>query len=228
MNSLYVVHRTYPSSYSGNKHRVVFKKTARNVDGIFHFMDGDGNVRQRRGILVDHLSNIYEATEAEKRRFRAGYVEFRNQQEIDRKYERMLMMNSRNARIKNKDRRELREYYPHTEFQLLSTRLHEFLYKVWEVNDIARKLLKLNNLGYPKGSLRNITISKSTQEMTYTLGNKDTVMTGNDRWEKKGRQQGKYGKILRKVLVEQIPNYKIKDSELEKLVNHLKASQPKR
>ena len=59
--------------------------------------------------------------------------------------------------------------------------------------------------------------------MTYTLPNKDTVMTENDRWEKKGRQSGKYGKILRKVLVEQVPRFKINDSELEQLVNHLKA-----
>lgn len=59
--------------------------------------------------------------------------------------------------------------------------------------------------------------------MTYTLPNKDTVMTPNDRWETKGRQSGKYGKILRKVLTEQVPRFKINDSELEQLVNHLKA-----
>jgi len=223
MNSIYVVNRTYPSSYGNNTKRVVFKKTDRNVDGVFHYMDGDGHVRKRRGLLNGNMHNLLEATEEEKRRFRGGYSEFLRQLAIDKAYEHMMMMNSRNSRIKNAERVRLREYYQHTEFQLLSTSLHGFLYKVWEDNDIARKLLKLNNLGYPKGSLRNITINKLTQEMTYTLGNKDTVMTARGRWEKKGRQQGKYGKILRKVLVEQIPNYKIKDSELEKLVNHLKA-----
>ena len=223
MNSIYVVHRAYPSSYAGERKRVVFKKTTRDLGGVFHYMESDGSIRQRRDLLGDSLPSIFMATDEEKRAFKANYVEFYKQLVANKAYERRLMLNSRDNRIKNAEKVRLREYYQYTEFQLLSTSLHGFLYKVWEENDIARKLLKLNNLGYPKGSLRNITISKSTQEMSYTLGNKDTVMTDRGRWEKKGRQQGKYGKILRKVLVEQIPNYKINDSELEKLVNHLKA-----
>lgn len=43
------------------------------------------------------------------------------------------------------------------------------------------------------------------------------------KWTKDNRQEGKYGKIIKKVLKEQVPKLKYTDKDLEELVNLLKA-----
>jgi len=222
-NSINVVLREMPNSYASQLHRIVFKKVDNDINGSLIYMDGEGFIREIGNLLGATGLVILEATDEEKRKWGVAYREYKIKRAEERAYARGLRMKERESRLTRARERQLQQMYPMTEDQLFSYRMHQFLFKVCQTNKIAKTLLKLNNLGYTKGSLRNITISKSTQEMTYTLPNKDTVMTANNRWEKKGRQSGKYGKILRKVLVEQVPKFKINDSELEQLVNHLKA-----
>lgn len=223
VNSINVIYRQMPNSYSSALHRIVFKKVSNDINDSFLYLNDEGSISRRGRLLTADKAVILEATDEEKRYWGIAYRKYKAQLAEEIENTRRLIMEQRERRIREDRRQKLKHIYHLTENQLFSHRMHRFLYKVWETNKIAKTLLKLNNLGYTKGSLRNITISKSTQEMTYTLPNKDTVMTENDRWEKKGRQSGKYGKILRKVLVEQVPKFKINDSELEQLVNHLKA-----
>ena len=223
LNSINIVFRQMPGSYSDDLHRIIFKKVSNDINDLLLYVNHEGCVKNRRGLLSTDRAIILEATDEEKRTWRDAHRQYQVLLAKERVYARRLLMLRRKEYLKSYEMRQLQQMYPVTENQLFSYRMHQFLFKVWETNKIAKTLLKLNNLGYTKGSLRNITISKSTQEMTYTLPNKDTVMTENDRWEKRGRQSGKYGKILRKVLVEQVPKFKINDSELEQLVNHLKA-----
>lgn len=222
-NTINVVFSKISDSYSEGYHRIIFKKTNNDRSGYFLYIGSYGRVKKERGLLNRYGVSILEATDEEKRKWGIAYRKYKVRQAEERAYHRRLRMQAREGRLRDTRIQKLQQMYSAVENQLFSYRMHQFLFKVWETNKIAKTLLKLNNLGYTKGSLRNITINKSTQEMTYTLPNKDTVMTENNRWEKKGRQSGKYGKILRKVLVEQVPKFKINDSELEQLVNHLKA-----
>lgn len=105
--------------------------------------------------------------------------------------------------------------------QLLSNSLCEKLKKI-NNNPVAESLVRLNSLGYMKDSIRNITI-KLDKTMTYCPTGKETELN-NDMWVAKGRQMGKYGKVLKNVIKQQAPNLKYKDSDIEQLVNELKAS----
>jgi len=107
--------------------------------------------------------------------------------------------------------------------QLLSRTLHEYL-DTFAINGnkIAKSLIKLNNHGYFQDSTRNVTIDVD-KEMTYCPAGKPTYLGMSFNWVVKGRQSGKYGKVIRKILNEQIPNLKFSDSELEELVNKLKS-----
>ena len=109
--------------------------------------------------------------------------------------------------------------------QLLSTSFHECLYKIKDESKVARSLMKLNNLGYDRSSIRNLFIRKSSENkpMTFCPQGKETELSDCGNWKQKGRQEGKYGKLIRKVLKEQVPNLKYTDQDIEKLVNHIKA-----
>ncbi len=106
--------------------------------------------------------------------------------------------------------------------QLFSRSLHDIFVKYKSQNTIAKTFVKLNKLGYFSDSIRNITI-KLDATMTYTPSGKEVEITENNKWSPKGRQSGKYGKLLRKVLKEQVPMKKFNDHDLEKLVNILKS-----
>lgn len=222
LNGIYVAYTKMPYSYSGRLTRVVFKKTTHDIDDFIPFIAPQNVIEVYRGITADCF-DILEATDQEVKNFKQLFREHKQAAAQRRREMRHAMLQKRITDKLNREDRELTKVYPRVENNLMCNRLHTYVHKIWKTNSIAKTLCKLNSLGYTKGVTRNITIRKSTQEMTYTLPNKDTVMTINERWEKKGRQSGKYGKTLRKVLTEQVPRFKIIDSELEQLVNHLKA-----
>jgi hypothetical protein len=106
-------------------------------------------------------------------------------------------------------------------YRLLSNSFAEMLHKL--DNNIAQRLVALNQLGFYKDSIRNITLRRN-KIMSYCPSGKDTVLNEDGtKWAKTNRQEGKYGKLIRKVLNEQIPNFKYDDKDLEDLVNLLKA-----
>lgn len=107
--------------------------------------------------------------------------------------------------------------------QLISRSLHEHLNKfAGKGNRLAKSLIKLNQHGYFKDSTRNVTIN-TDKDMTYCPAGKPTELGRAFNWVTKTRQSGKYGKVIRKLLKEQVPNLKFHDTELEDLVNKLKA-----
>lgn len=107
--------------------------------------------------------------------------------------------------------------------QLLSESLRKMMEKFSnEGNRIATALLKLNRHGYFQDSTRNVTINKA-KEMTYCPAGKPTILGDTFRWLPKSRQVGKYGKVIRKLLDEQIPRMKVLDTEVEDLVNRIKS-----
>lgn len=222
--SIYVFHAPRVDSYIDDLVRVVFKLQEKNIRGEQLLLSSGGRVSTNRNIFFTYPTNaILYATEEEKTEFRAGYREYKV---------RLAEEEERRRRVEEMERIEaerqnwihsFRKYNTDVPTQLLSVRMHNFLMKVVEKSEIAQTLLNLNKTEHGVGYTRNITISKSTQEMTFTPANKETVMTENYRWEKKGRQSGKYGKVLRKVLSEQLPEFKFTDQDLETLVNHLKA-----
>ena len=113
-------------------------------------------------------------------------------------------------------------YSPHEiELRLLSNDFTEILLKYYR-NRIAYQLLHLNYLGYYKDSNRNFNLRKD-KKMSYCPSGKDTVLKENGQWDKTNRFTGKYGKTLKKILIDQVPNFKYKPKELEELVNMLKA-----
>jgi len=112
-------------------------------------------------------------------------------------------------------------YNSDLETQLFSESLFNVLMKFADKNSVAKTLTKISSLGYYKDSTRNITI-KADQSMTYTPAGKETVITDGYKWSSKGRQSSKYGKLIRKVLSEQVPRKKFTDHEIEKLVNSIK------
>jgi hypothetical protein len=94
-------------------------------------------------------------------------------------------------------------------------------------NKVAEALIVLNSYAYYEDSLRNITLRKD-KVMSFCPANKPTVITTNEDgcngvWSKENRQEGKYGKVLKKVLNEQAPRFEYIDKDLEELVNFLKA-----
>lgn len=134
-------------------------------------------------------------------------------------------------RVREEQERVLREYNDEHDIdtynkdvrtQLMSESLHKVLIKALD-NKVARRILRLNRLGYLEGSTRNVTIRRSDKLMTYTPSGKPTEMTEDGVWVAKGRQDGKYGKVIKKLLSEQDPDFKYKDHDIETLVNHLKA-----
>ena len=111
------------------------------------------------------------------------------------------------------------------ESQLLSVSLHKMLFKIRKDNKIARSLLKINQLGYTKESIRNVTLRKD-KVMSFCPKGKETLICEDnpDKWSRQNRQQAtKYGKILRRVIEQQIPKLKYCNKDLEDLVNLLKA-----
>ena len=222
LNGIYVAYTKMPYAYSDRLTRVVFKKITHDTNGFLPYINSRNLIEVYSSLPKDCLG-ILEATDQEIKNFKQLFKEHKQTAARMRREMRAEMLRKRLANKLKREDLELTRIYPRTENSLMCARTHTFVHKIWKTNSIAKTLCKLNNLGYTKGVTRNITIRKSTQEMTYTLPNKDTVMTINEKWEKKGRQSGKYGKILRKVLKEQVPKFKIIDSELEQLVNHLKA-----
>lgn len=112
------------------------------------------------------------------------------------------------------------------QLQLISASLQDMLSK-YPDNNIARCLIKLNGFAYHEDSLRNITLRKD-KVMSFCPGGKPTLITNNDDgcngvWSKENRQEGKYGKIIKKVLNEQMPRFDYIDKDLEELVNFLKS-----
>lgn len=162
------------------------------------------------------------ASTQEKREYRQGYEEYLQRLRERRGVERQLFLSRRKERLR-RAKNNIDNYNKDVSTQLLSASLHECLTKALD-NKVARCLLKLNKLGYLKQSTRNITIRRTDKLMTYMPAGKETVLATDSSWVSKGRQNGKYGKIIRKVLKEQVPRLKFTDQDIEQLVNHLKAS----
>lgn len=110
---------------------------------------------------------------------------------------------------------------------LFGTSLLELLTKHNNKNgdEFSTKLLSISGKEMELVNTRNITLRNG--EMSYCPAKKETFLTENGKWDRKNRQVGKYGKVLRKVIHENFGQYKIVPTEMEGLVNTLKASQIK-
>ena len=109
------------------------------------------------------------------------------------------------------------------ETQLLSKSMHKILFKIKDKSKVAKSLLRLNRHGYSKDSTRNVHIRKD-KEMSYCPSGRETVLKADPQyWDTTNRQQGKYGKILKKLISEQVPNLGYNEKDIEVLVNHIKS-----
>lgn len=163
-----------------------------------------------------------KATEEEISFFKSALAE---QRRIDRERylaERFEYFNNRDITLKARKELQRLSYNEDVKTQLFSVSFKNII-AIAPENRLTKTLLKLNKLGYFKDSIRNITIRKSDKAMTYTPAGKETELTSQGVWSTKGRQDSKYGKLIRKVLVQQVPKFKIVDSEIEQLVNFIKA-----
>ena len=113
---------------------------------------------------------------------------------------------------------------PSLEYQLMSSSLKDSIYDIaynTSNNDngyLLRNLISyLRHMEFAKGQDRNFTIRKNG-EMTYLPANKESIVTDNERWEKTGRQEIKYGKGIRKIFSHV---YDITEKEVEMLSNKL-------
>lgn len=174
-----------------------------------------------RLIPSDHRERFVLCTEEEKAVYRRGWADFQNFMLERRREDKIRFAEERRQKLYNA-KNNIDTYNRDVETQLFSESFHKVLTKALD-NKVARSLLKLNKMGYFDGSTRNITIRRSDKRMTYSPSGKKTVMTEDNVWNAKGRQDGKYGKVIRKILKEQVPRLIYKDSEIEQLVNHLKA-----
>jgi len=99
----------------------------------------------------------------------------------------------------------------------------DLLNRYCRTNRVAMQLLKLNVFGYFKDSVRNITLRPSGK-MSYTpIGKECELKEHTEIYSPKNRVVAKYGKILKKVLDQQVPRFKYEPKELEQLVNMIKA-----
>jgi len=209
-----------------------------NLIGSLKIIVYDGNPYNRQDVISpsgDILNNYYRISDLSDEKFfmpvtrghqrYADYLEGKRRlnsyyrQISDIRHNHRLSERLNNLKIK---RDPMENYNTDVETQLLSVSLHKMLCDIPD-NKPAKTLLKLNKLGYLKTSTRNVTIRTSDKQMTYLPSGKDTIMTENGNWEPKGRQSGKYGKVLKKILSEQVPRLKYTDRDIELLVNHLKA-----
>ena len=163
---------------------------------------------------------VLEADSSQRRRYRESLRRHQQYLAEQRIAEREGYLFIRKKRKKNGY--HLAKFNEEVSNQLFSKSMHEILLSARD-NKVAKTLLKLNKLGYLKNSTRNITIRKSDKAMTYMPLGKETLMSSNTEWVTKGRQEGKYGKVIRKIINEQVPRLKYSDHDIEKLVNHIKA-----
>jgi len=161
-------------------------------------------------------------TEDNRQRWRDAWARYNDYQRQRRISERNNYIRQREIKSYN-SKNNIDTFNRDVQTQLISESFHKHLTKALD-NKVARCLLKLNKLGYMKNSTRNVTIRRSDKLLTYMPAGKDTEMTEDGVWIAKGRQNGKYGKVIRKLLNEQVPNFKFTDHEIEQLVNHIKAS----
>ena len=100
--------------------------------------------------------------------------------------------------------------------QLMSLDLHKMLYKFRGESKVARSLMKINRLGYAQDSTRNITLQKD-KSMTFCPKGKKNWMSKNsfNEWTGQNRQSAKYGKVIKKVVREQVPNLKFSTKDIE-------------
>jgi hypothetical protein len=215
-NKIYKINRPIPNSYSGRYEPILFKYTG-DYEGQQNYIVH--NIIRCENLLEEQYT-IENSTLGDRRAFRLALSVLREQERMARIEERRRYLLRRE--LKKRNRLNYKHHNEDTTTQLLSSSLHKILVKIKD-NKIAKSLLKLNKLGFLKSSTRNITIREVDTAMTYTPAGKDTVLGKSGKWFKKGRQEGKYGKILRKVLNEQVPSLKYTDHELEQLVNHIKA-----
>lgn len=176
-----------------------------------------------QGKTVELLDVTHKGEYAEMYRHAIRLEKARKTEEIQRHF-RILFRNRKTRRLKAKNEYTKENYKGNRN---LETRLisHSFEKKLLGIadNKVARCILKLNKLGFLEGSNRNITIRRSDLAMTFMPAGSPTVITESGNWEAKGRQQAKYGKVIRKVLKDQVPLLKFLDKEIEELVNHIKA-----
>lgn len=115
-------------------------------------------------------------------------------------------------------------YSPHTpQLRLLSNSLVDYLKNYIGKNKIAHQLLILNWQYYENDKTRNLTLRKD-MSMSYCPKGKDTVMSENNphNWSSDNRQEGRYGRIIKKVLEENCPDFEFFPKDIEELVNMLK------
>ena len=87
--------------------------------------------------------------------------------------------------------------------------------------EVADWLLRLDDVGYDKEHIRNITIN-GEHLFTYLPKGRDCVLNdAGTAWVADGRQQGKIGKIVRKL--DGFADQGFTDQQLEKFVNYVKA-----
>lgn len=218
----YVKRSTIRQPDNGTDHIIIFNG---DLDSYQDAIDRYGDYRTNSANLRSYSPYCYyeKITRGHELydRYKRAYDEHQRRLEDMRRRERAIYLEERKEKLKRK-RNNIDTYNRDVQTQLLSESLHKMLTKALD-NKVARCLLKLNKVGYLDGSVRNITIRRSDKEMTYMPSGKPTEMASDNTWVAKGRQNGKYGKVIRKVLKEQVPRLKFTDHEIEKLVNHLKA-----
>lgn len=227
--------------YSQLEYGKIYKRFLVNSDAtiLFKYVQRDTNVNRdyiyydcmtRRGEYIlralcienrDYKESFVLATTEERRAFRVSILRYEEHLIIERAVIRGSYLLERKEKLFN-NKNNIDNYNRDVETQLFSESLHKILTKALD-NKVARCLLKINKMGYLNGSTRNITIRRTDKLMTYMPSGKKTEMTEEGNWLTKGRQDGKYGKVIRKILKEQVPRLKFTDYEIEQLVNHLKA-----
>jgi len=108
------------------------------------------------------------------------------------------------------------------EFKLLSNKLVDILLKM--DNPIAKKLIELNQGKYENDCSRNISLNVNNLKMRYCPKDSDTVLNAEGtKWKQDNRQEGRWGRVLKKVLDEQAPEFTYGNQVLEELVSMLKS-----
>lgn len=217
---IYSILRGVPMSYNSTKKRIVFEHRG-EYDSLY--IGPTGEIEDNTyNLFYGYRDQIYLATPEEIELFKKAKRRRERRIRAERVAERELKIQSRkNKSHKQKMSERLEKFNGDLGTQLISSSLHKILHKRLD-SRIAVTLMKLNQLGHFKGVIRNISSRMETGELAFLPKNKDCEL-GDTGWRTKNRQTSKAGKLLRKVLAEQVPKFKYSDQELEYLVNHIKA-----
>jgi len=116
--------------------------------------------------------------------------------------------------------------YPESSELMMSFSLQTKLERLPD-NPVARALVTMNRIPRDVSQIRNLHLKKDGVLSFCPAGkDSDIVRSSYDLpvWSIKDRQEGKYGKVIKKVLADDLTGLLYTDSELEEVVNLLKAT----